>query len=205
MHLLLLVSFLLGYVRAAETFLVEMLPGCGLKEVWSFQRSAWVLPNAFMLDKGQTMMASKWIKRAFQLNRSQKHLFVRYKHSAVYSQSEEPRYQRRKRTRGKTIPLIPVGKHQDIWEDRPLLDPVKVFGWNDPLLPKQWHLYNKRNLGHDVNVVPVWKQGINGKGVVVCIIDDGVDYEHEDLREKFVSNLLFEVFSFSATAQRLVL
>ena len=27
--------------------------------------------------------------------------------------------------------------------------------------------------GHDMNVVPVWKQGITGKGVVVSILDDG--------------------------------
>jgi len=27
--------------------------------------------------------------------------------------------------------------------------------------------------GHDINILPVWKRGITGKGVVVSILDDG--------------------------------
>lgn len=60
--------------------------------------------------------------------------------------------------------------------------------YDDPLWPKQWHLFNRKIPGHDVNVVPVWEQGISGKGVVVCIIDDGIDYSHVDLKGKFVKN-----------------
>ena len=41
--------------------------------------------------------------------------------------------------------------------------------------------------GVDVDVMPVWRQGITGKGVVVSILDDGVDHTHPDLRDNFVS------------------
>ncbi|KXS17762.1 hypothetical protein M427DRAFT_96609, partial [Gonapodya prolifera JEL478] len=35
--------------------------------------------------------------------------------------------------------------------------------------------------GNDINVLPVWKRGINGSGVVVSVVDDGVDFNHPDL------------------------
>lgn len=46
----------------------------------------------------------------------------------------------------------------------------------------QWHLNNTKYPGNDVNVLPVWNEGINGKGVTVCIIDDGIDFNHPDLK-----------------------
>lgn len=47
--------------------------------------------------------------------------------------------------------------------------------FNDPLFPLQWHLFNREKPGNDINVVPVWNEGILGTGVVVCIIDDGIN------------------------------
>lgn len=41
--------------------------------------------------------------------------------------------------------------------------------------------------GVDLDVMPVWQQGITGRGVVVSILDDGVDHTHPDLRDNFVS------------------
>ena len=49
-----------------------------------------------------------------------------------------------------------------------------------PLL--QWHLNNSKFPGNDVNVLPVWNEGVRGEGVTVCIIDDGVDFNHPDLK-----------------------
>ncbi|KAI8849387.1 peptidase S8/S53 domain-containing protein [Chytridium lagenaria] len=34
--------------------------------------------------------------------------------------------------------------------------------------------------GHDINVIPVWRRGINGSGITVAIIDDGVEHNHPD-------------------------
>ena len=52
----------------------------------------------------------------------------------------------------------------------------------DPLYACQWHLENQEQAGHDINVEPVWEQGITGAGVTVAIVDDGMDHYHEDLR-----------------------
>lgn len=38
-----------------------------------------------------------------------------------------------------------------------------------------------------MNVIPAWKEGITGKGIVVTILDDGLESDHPDLVENFVS------------------
>jgi subtilisin family serine protease len=41
--------------------------------------------------------------------------------------------------------------------------------------------------GYDMNVLPVWRKGITGRGVVVTILDDGIDHNHPDLKKNYVS------------------
>jgi kexin len=55
----------------------------------------------------------------------------------------------------------------------------------DPLFPKQWHIINEKYRGNDLNVTGVWLDGVTGKGVTVCMIDDGLDYTHPDLKDNF--------------------
>ena len=50
---------------------------------------------------------------------------------------------------------------------------------DDPLYPCQWHLNNV--LGEDINVEPVWSEGIKGEGINIAVVDDGMDWNHEDL------------------------
>ena len=63
---------------------------------------------------------------------------------------------------------------------------------NDPLFPNQWHLWNRENPGYDVNVRPVWKMGIFGKGVTVLIIDDGIRSTHKDIAAAFYANSSYD-------------
>ncbi len=52
----------------------------------------------------------------------------------------------------------------------------------DPLYKNQWHLDQANSsAGGDANVAPVWAQGIKGHGVVVAVVDDGLEINHEDL------------------------
>ena len=41
-------------------------------------------------------------------------------------------------------------------------------------------------VGYDINVVPVWRKGITGQGIVVSILDDGIDHTHPDLQRNYV-------------------
>lgn len=60
---------------------------------------------------------------------------------------------------------------------------------HDPMYNEQWYLNNVGQSsgpsGLDINVLPVWAQGISGKGVVVAILDDGLDHTHPDLRANY--------------------
>lgn len=40
---------------------------------------------------------------------------------------------------------------------------------------------------HDINVVAAWSAGYTGKGVVISIVDDGLDHAHPDLSACYVS------------------
>ena len=56
---------------------------------------------------------------------------------------------------------------------------------NDPLYRCQWHLennaqYQGSKAGEDINVASVWG-AYKGEGVHVAVVDNGMDFEHEDL------------------------
>lgn len=38
-----------------------------------------------------------------------------------------------------------------------------------------------------MNVLPAWEAGYTGKGVVVSILDDGIERDHPDLMKNYVS------------------
>lgn len=38
-----------------------------------------------------------------------------------------------------------------------------------------------------MNVIAAWREGITGKGVVVTILDDGLETDHPDLEQNYVS------------------
>ena len=63
---------------------------------------------------------------------------------------------------------------------------IRTDRFNDPDLKKQWHFYNDGSdggvAGVDINVEPVWKNYTTGSPkVIVAVIDEGVQLNHEDL------------------------
>lgn len=40
-----------------------------------------------------------------------------------------------------------------------------------------------------MNIAPAWQKGYTGKGVVVSILDDGIQTNHPDLAQNYVRNL----------------
>ena len=69
--------------------------------------------------------------------------------------------------------------------------------FDDPMLDQQWHYYNNGKAsssvsGCDINVVPAWRNYSTYnkyKGdIIVSIVDGGIDYKHEDLRDNMWKN-----------------
>lgn len=38
----------------------------------------------------------------------------------------------------------------------------------------------------DLNVLPVYRKGITGRGVRIAILDDGLEHTHDDLAQNYV-------------------
>ena len=55
---------------------------------------------------------------------------------------------------------------------------------NDPLWPDMWYL-NGRNGQYDMRVKEAWERGFSGRGVVVTILDDGLEWNHDDLAANY--------------------
>ncbi|KAJ8304589.1 hypothetical protein KUTeg_018172 [Tegillarca granosa] len=55
--------------------------------------------------------------------------------------------------------------------------------------------------GKDMNVTAAWKQGYSGKGVVVTILDDGIEKDHPDLKQNYDAQASYDVNSHDADPQ----
>uniref|UniRef100_A0A7N6BWF4 P/Homo B domain-containing protein n=1 Tax=Anabas testudineus TaxID=64144 RepID=A0A7N6BWF4_ANATE len=53
----------------------------------------------------------------------------------------------------------------------------------DPKFKDQWYLYNSNH--RDLNARAAWQKGYTGKGVVVSILDDGIERNHPDLMQNY--------------------
>ncbi|VDO03456.1 unnamed protein product [Rodentolepis nana] len=68
--------------------------------------------------------------------------------------------------------------------------------WNDPKYPDMWYLNRAALKGGnevDLNVQEAWQLGYSGKGVVVTIMDDGLDHTHPDLAANYAKDASCDV------------
>ncbi|XP_065335368.1 furin-like protease 2 isoform X1 [Cloeon dipterum] len=56
---------------------------------------------------------------------------------------------------------------------------------SDPLFKEQWYMNGGAKDGFDMNVRPAWQKGYTGKGVVISILDDGIQTNHPDLAQNY--------------------
>ena len=79
----------------------------------------------------------------------------------------------------------------------PLVENQMLPRWvpNDPKFPDQWHLQNTGQTsgvsGEDVNITGAWNS-YKGTGVVIGIVDDGLDWNHPDLDDYYESTLDYD-------------
>uniref|UniRef100_A0A3B5QDV7 Furin (paired basic amino acid cleaving enzyme) b n=1 Tax=Xiphophorus maculatus TaxID=8083 RepID=A0A3B5QDV7_XIPMA len=71
-------------------------------------------------------------------------------------------------------------KKRDIFEDP-----------TDPDFSKQWYLSNPTH--QDLNTKAAWVQGYTGRGVVVTILDDGIEKDHPDLHSNYDPEASYDV------------
>ena len=71
-------------------------------------------------------------------------------------------------------------------DDTELLYAQNDLGLEDPMLDQQWHLINTEMIDVSLNVTNLWSRGITGDGVKVVMVDDGLDYNSDDLKDNFV-------------------
>ncbi|KAE8297100.1 Furin-1 [Larimichthys crocea] len=61
----------------------------------------------------------------------------------------------------------------------------------DPKFRDQWYLYNSNH--RDLNAKAAWQLGYTGKGVVVSILDDGIEKNHPDLMQNYDPDASYDV------------
>ena len=69
---------------------------------------------------------------------------------------------------------------------------------NDPMFANQWHLRNTGQsgvAGNDARVTTAW-DSVRGNGVVIGIVDDGLQHTHPDLSANYSSSLSYD-FNFN--------
>lgn len=91
-----------------------------------------------------------------------------------------------------------------LWLKQQTLKKRVVRGYfSDPLFKKQWYIKDnglsqdecknmKSTQREDINIFPAWNSNLTGKGVVVSIIDDGIEYTHPDLRRNYDPKASFD-------------
>ncbi|KAJ3424681.1 neuroendocrine convertase [Anaeramoeba flamelloides] len=73
---------------------------------------------------------------------------------------------------------------------------LKTYEPSDSLFEDQFHLVNTGQFdgleGFDVNVQPLWDEGIFGAGINLVIVDDGLYKDHDDLKGNYNPDLSYD-------------
>jgi kexin len=109
--------------------------------------------------------------------------FRPYTHNSLRSLSHLTTRKRAKRVQ----PAILSTRDDPVPDTRELEFAQSTLNLRDPMFPEQWHLVNTDRPDIELNVTKLWSRGIDGRGVTVAIIDDGLDMHSDDLADNFVS------------------
>ncbi|CAH1254315.1 FURIN [Branchiostoma lanceolatum] len=113
-----------------------------------------------------------------------------FEHRAVFKRSLRQNLQRHQRLRRE--PTVRWLEQQEI-KRRIKRDfrQKRTIEFSDPEWSAMWYLHNPNNL--DMNVIPAWEKGYTGQGVVVTILDDGIERDHPDLEENYDPDASYDV------------
>ncbi|XP_045058709.2 proprotein convertase subtilisin/kexin type 4 isoform X1 [Desmodus rotundus] len=98
--------------------------------------------------------------------------YFHLRHRGVVQQSLTPHWGHRLRL--KKDPKVQWFEQQTLqWRVKRSVVPT------DPWFSKQWYMNSE--VQPDLNILQVWSQGLSGQGIVVSILDDGIEKDHPDL------------------------
>ncbi|XP_030641192.1 neuroendocrine convertase 1-like [Chanos chanos] len=147
-----------------------------LKDHFTLRTRAGTVANPALEKSLSVRTEVKWVQRQQALHRDTRAVIRRLNNTTQYNFDEVPDQQQGEQA---TEEAIPDSLH-----------------FNDPLWPMQWELFNYgrySSRGVDLNVMPVWRKNITGNGVVVTIIDDGLDHTNPDLRKNYEAYASFDL------------
>ena len=82
-----------------------------------------------------------------------------------------------------------VGKREDPVVVAPASSYANLL---DPYWDKMWYL-NRNTVFHsdspDMNVTGAWDLGFSGRGASVTFLDDGLEWDHPDIKQNYVSTI----------------
>ena len=81
-------------------------------------------------------------------------------------------------------------------EEKFLTRASEEMPFNDPMLEQQWHydnqglqsIYKGAKKGEDINAFAAWKHTAGSNQVIVAVVDEGVKYDHPDLKDNMWVN-----------------
>eukprot|EP00117_Sycon_ciliatum_P034394 scpid103735/ scgid3729/ Furin-like protease 1, isoforms 1/1-X/2; Kex2-like endoprotease 1; dKLIP-1 len=115
-------------------------------------------------------------------------LLLRAKVAKVEQQRVDRRYTRSHSNGPSVLPLASgAAKPGRVYKSP--ADPYYRFGGDG----KQWNMAKRI-----ADPKPAWKRGFTGQGVVVAVVDNGVEYTHQDLRDNYDSFASTDVASFDS-------
>ncbi|XP_058630422.1 proprotein convertase subtilisin/kexin type 5 [Onychostoma macrolepis] len=72
-------------------------------------------------------------------------------------------------------------------------DQTHAASFNDPKWDSMWYIHCDHNCLTDMNIQAAWRRGYTGKGVVVSILDDGIEKQHPDLKQNYDARASYDV------------
>jgi len=83
-----------------------------------------------------------------------------------------------------------------LWAEQQVIRPIQLYSivdevvFTDPKWKDQW--YMMRDDGPTYNVLDVWRMGYTGKGVVVAVVDEGLEKNHQELKQNYDQEASFD-------------
>lgn len=101
-----------------------------------------------------------------------------------------------------SVPIVRIGDQRAVQPIvsnvastiRPAATRTPAYPFNDPQSYLQWHyandgtLFSAAKAGADINIIEAWKRCTGSPEVIVSIVDEGVQYDHPDLKDNMWVN-----------------